>query len=143
MNVNPSTLAAFKGKLRLWRTLFIHRWHAPQTIGEQYGNPNVGLRFEHVNHAESLTEYIWRYGAFKENRDGTGREDLSDKPSRANGLQAIIAELGTDNPDFLSKRFGFLSKQHLVYVIYLYWVFSLMGFVVLPISGYFMWISLP
>ena len=60
----------FREKLRLWRTLFIHRWHAPQTIGELHGRPSVGMRFEHINHRESLTQYVWRYGAFRENDAG-------------------------------------------------------------------------
>ena len=83
----------FRQNLRLWRTLFIHRWHAPQTIGEQCKRPSVGMRFEQINHADSLSEYIWRYGAFRENSDGTGREDVSTKPSRKYGLEAVVQEL--------------------------------------------------
>lgn len=93
-------------RLRLWRTLFIHRWHAPQTIGEQFGHPSIGMRFEHINHRESLAEYVWRYGAFRENDDGTERQDVSDRPSRKYGFQAIIRELlqslGDDAPTLLS-----------------------------------------
>ena len=99
----PSREVKIREKLRLWRTLFIHRWHAPQTIGELHGRPSVGMRFEHINHRESLTEYIWRYGAFRENKAGSGREDVSDIPSRANGLQAIIKELDTSAPGLLNE----------------------------------------
>ena len=63
-------------QLRTARTKFIHRWHAAQTIGERFGNDAVGERFEHINHAKSLAEYIWRYGLFVESADGTGREPL-------------------------------------------------------------------
>ena len=99
----PSREVKIREKLRLWRTLFIHRWHAPQTIGELHGRPSIGMRFEHINHRESLTEYIWRYGAFRENKEGTGREDVSDTPSRANGLQAIIKELDINAPGLLTE----------------------------------------
>ena len=99
----PSREVKIRKKLRLWRTLFIHRWHAPQTIGELHGRPSVGMRFEHINHRESLTEYLWRYGAFRENKEGTGREDVSDTPSRANGLQAMIKELDTNAPGLLNE----------------------------------------
>lgn len=102
MAVNLSYFTGYREKLRLWRTLFIHRWHAPQTIGELHGRPSVGMRFEHINHRESLTEYLWRYGAFRENDDGTGRQDILDSPSRENGLQAIIKELETNAPGLLS-----------------------------------------
>ena len=61
-------------QLRTARTKFIHRWHAAQTIGERFGNDAVGERFEHINHAKSLAEYIWRYGLFKESADGTSRD---------------------------------------------------------------------
>ena len=59
------------------------------------------MRFEHINHRESLTQYVWRYGAFRENDAGTGRQDMSDKPSRTNGLQAIIKELESKAPGML------------------------------------------
>ena len=98
----PTREVKIREKLRLWRTLFIHRWHAPQTIGELHGRPSVGMRFEHINHRESLTQYVWRYGAFRENDAGTGRQDMSDKPSRKNGLQAIIKELENQAPGTLS-----------------------------------------
>ena len=99
----PSKTVIFREKSRLWRTLFIHRWHAPQTIGELHGRPSVGMRFEHINHRESLTQYVWRYGAFRENDAGTGRQDMSDKPSRTNGLQAIIKELESKAPGMLPR----------------------------------------
>lgn len=99
----PSKTVIFRDKLRLWRTLFVHRWHAPQTIGELRRRLSVGMRFEHINHRESLTQYVWRYGAFRENDAGTGRLDMSDKPSRANGLQAIIKELESQVPGLLPR----------------------------------------
>ena len=98
-----SRAAFFRNNLRLWRTLFIHRWHAPQTIGELHGRSSVGMRFEHINHRESLSQYVWRYGAFRENDAGTGRQDMSDKPSRTNGLQAIIKELESRAPEMLPR----------------------------------------
>ena len=91
-----------RGKLRLWRTMFIHRWHAPQTIGEQYGRPSVGMRFEHINHRESLAQYLWRYGAFAENKEGTGRVAVRAKPPLKKGLQATIKELESQAPGSLS-----------------------------------------
>ena len=60
-------------RLRAVRTLFVHRWHAAQTIGEWFGNEAVGERFEHINHVRSLAQYVWRYGAFREDEAGTGR----------------------------------------------------------------------
>ena len=61
------------------------------------------MRFEHINHRESLSQYVWRYGAFRENDAATGRQDMSDKPSRENGLQAIIKELESQAPELLSR----------------------------------------
>ena len=61
-------------QLRTARTKFVHRWHAAQTIGERLGNDAVGERFEHINHAKSLAEYVWRYGAFEESADGTAAD---------------------------------------------------------------------
>lgn len=52
---------SLRRRLRLGRTLFVHRWHAAQTIGEWFGNEAVGERFEHVNHARSLAQYIWNH----------------------------------------------------------------------------------
>ncbi len=72
---------------RFLRTSFVHRWHAAQTIGELFDNPWIGYRFEHINHVRSLVQYIWRFGAFRERDDGTGRcRAASDLP----GLGAMI-----------------------------------------------------
>lgn len=103
---------ALREKLRLWRTLFVHRWHAPQTIGERHGRPSVGLRFEHINHRESLVQYVWRYGAFRENNAGTGRQDVTDTPSKENGLQAIIKELESRAPGLLSRAVEYAVFRH-------------------------------
>ena len=73
-------------RLRSIRTRFVHRWHAAQTIGEWFGNDDVGYRFEDINHARSLAEYIWRYGAFAESPDGTGRVPVEDTHS----LRSIV-----------------------------------------------------
>ncbi len=73
-------------RLRSIRTRFVHRWHAAQTIGEWFGNDDVGYRFEDINHARSLAEYIWRYGAFAESPDGTGRVAVEDTHS----LRSIV-----------------------------------------------------
>ena len=73
-------------RLRTFRTLFIHRWHAAQTIGEWFENDEIGFRFEHINHTRSLVEYVWRYGAFSESSDGTGRVPHSE----ARSLKSII-----------------------------------------------------
>ena len=75
------------GRLRLGRTLFVHRWHAAQTLGEWVGNDEVGQRFEHLNHVQSLSEYVWRYGAFAEASDASGRVPVPGCPS----LREIIA----------------------------------------------------
>ena len=82
--------------------MFIHRWHAPQTVGEQYGRPSVGMRFEHINHRDSLTQYIWRYGAFAENEEGTGRIVIMATPPLKKGLQDTIEELEGQAPGLLS-----------------------------------------
>ena len=65
-------------RLRIARTLFVHRWHAPQTVGEWFGNESIGERFEHINHVRSLAQYVWRCGAFCEDTDATGRVGLPD-----------------------------------------------------------------
>lgn len=101
MSTDPSYVSGFREKVRLWRTMFIHRWHAPQTIGEQHGRPSVGMRFEHINHRESLTQYLWRYGSFAENKEGTGRVAISAKPPLKKGLQATIKELESQAPGLL------------------------------------------
>ena len=69
MHIQPP----WRSRLRIARTLFIHRWHAAQTIGEWFGNEAVGERFEHINQVRSLAQYIWRYGAFREDDAATGR----------------------------------------------------------------------
>ena len=74
-------------RLRLGRTLFVHRWHAAQSIGEWVGNDEVGQRFEHLNHVWSLSEYVWKYGAFAEAPDASGRVPVPGCP----GLRDIIA----------------------------------------------------
>ena len=76
-NLNHPDPMLSREQLRTARTKFIHRWHAAQTIGERFGNDAVGERFEHINHAKSLAEYIWHYGLFQESADGTGREPLA------------------------------------------------------------------
>lgn len=77
----------WRSRLRIARTLFVHRWHAAQTIGEWFGNEAVGERFEHVNHVRSLTQYVWRYGAFGEDDAGTGRVP---EPDAARSLGEIV-----------------------------------------------------
>ena len=74
-------------RLRMARTLFVHRWHAAQTVGEWFGNESVGERFEHINHVRSLAQYVWRCGAFCENAEGTGRVAL---PDAARSLRGIV-----------------------------------------------------
>ena len=85
--------AAWRPRLRLFRTLFVNRWHAAVTVGEVQNNPNIGERAEHINHAASLSEYLWRFGAFKENLQGTGRIDVNDIPSLENGLKHAFDQL--------------------------------------------------
>ena len=79
-------LPSWRQRLRLTRTLFVHRWHAAQTVGEWFGNESVGERFEHINHVRSLAQYVWRCGAFCEDAEGTGRVAL---PDAARSLRAI------------------------------------------------------
>ena len=74
-------------RLRMARTLIVHRWHAAQTVGEWFGNESVGERFEHINHVRSLAQYVWRGGAFCEDAEGTGRVAL---PDAARSLRAIV-----------------------------------------------------
>ena len=83
-----------RDRLRTFRTLFVHRWHAAQTIGERFGNDAVGDRFEHINHARSLAEYVWRYGVFEENAAGTGRVPLPDTPYSLRDIVAPVAAKG-------------------------------------------------
>ena len=81
-------------QLRTARTKFVHRWHAAQTIGERLGNDAVGERFEHINHARSLAEYVWRYGVFEESDDGTGRIACDDIPCSLREIVAPVAAKG-------------------------------------------------
>ena len=74
-------------RLRMARTLFVHRWHAAQTVGEWFGNESVGERFEQINHVRSLAQYVWRCGPFCEEVEGTGRVAL---PDAARSLRAIV-----------------------------------------------------
>ena len=85
-------------QLRLARTKFVHRWHAAQTIGERLGNDAVGERFEHINHARSLAEHVWRYGVFEESGDGTGRVLLSGDPvncARGRPVRLMMTVMGS------------------------------------------------
>lgn len=82
---------------RLARTKFVHRWHAAQTIGERLGNDAVGERFEHINHARSLAEYVWRYGVFEESGDETGRVARQDMPYGLCDVVAPVAAKGTNH----------------------------------------------
>ena len=83
-------------RLRTARTLFVHRWHAAQTIGEWFGNGSVGERFEHINHVRSLGQHVWRYGAFCEDPDGSGRMAL---PNAARNLRAIVKPIAAKGRD--------------------------------------------
>ena len=83
-----------RAQLRTARTQFVHRWHAAQTVGERLGNDAVGERFEHVNHAKSLTEYVWRYGVFEESVDGTGRVARPDIPFSLRDIVAPVTAKG-------------------------------------------------
>ena len=93
-------IAKLRPRLRLYRTLFVNRWHAAITLGEETGNPAIGERAEHINHAASLSEYLWRYGAFRENQGGTGRihgvgnADSDRIPLSSGGLKHIFDQLG-------------------------------------------------
>ena len=80
--------------LRIARTKFVHRWHAAQTVGERLGNDAVGERFEHINHAKSLAEYVWRYGVFEESADGTGRVARQDVPFSLRDIVVPVAAKG-------------------------------------------------
>ena len=85
-------------QLQIARTKFVHRWHAAQTAGERLGNDAVGERFEHINHAKSLAEYIWRYGGFEESADGSGRVAQHDLP---HGLRDIVAPVAAKGRNHL------------------------------------------
>ena len=83
------TSRELRARLRLWRTLFVHRWHAAQTLGEALGAGDaLGRRFEHINHARSLGQYVWLHGAFREADNGGGRV-----PVEGPGLGTIIEPL--------------------------------------------------
>ena len=101
----PIDSNVLKEKFRLWRTLFIHRWHAPQTIGELHGRPSVGIRFEHINHTQSLVEHVWRFGSFAENKEGTGRirVNLFEKNLDECGLEYILKWFRKRHPDLLNQ----------------------------------------
>ena len=83
--------------LRIARTKFVHRWHAAQTVGERLGNDAVGERFEHINHAKSLAEYVWRYGAFEESADESGRAARHDLPDGLRDVVGPVAAKGRTN----------------------------------------------
>ena len=98
-------------QLRTARTKFIHRWHAAQTIGERFGNDGVGERFEHINHAKSLAEYIWRYGLFEESVDGTGRVARHD--SVPYSLRDVVAPVAAKGRTHLLNaiRYAYIAEQ--------------------------------
>lgn len=81
-------------RLRLYRTLLVHRWHAAQTIGEWFGNDALGERFEHVNHLRSLVQYVWRFGAFAEGPDGNGRVRVTEFPHSLKEIVEPVAAKG-------------------------------------------------
>ncbi len=83
-------------RLRIARTLFVQRWHAAQTVGEWFGNESIGERFEHINHVRSLAQYVWRFGAFCEEADGTGRVAL---PHAARALRTIVEPVAAKGHD--------------------------------------------
>ena len=91
------------GRLRLGRTLFVHRWHAAQTLGEWCGNDEVGWRFEHLNHVQSLSEYVWRYGAFAEAPDASGRVPVPGCP----GLRDIVAPVAASGRKHLENAVAY------------------------------------
>ena len=85
----PAGENVLSSRLRLGRTLFINRWHAAVTIGEARNCPEIGARSEQINHAASLAEYIWFFGAFCENDQGTGRVDVNGSPSPSNSGSTV------------------------------------------------------
>ena len=94
-------------RLRTARTLFVHRWHAAQTIGEWFGNESVGERFEHINHLRSLAQYVWRCGAFREDADGTGRIAL---PHAARSLRAIVKPVAAKGHDHFGMAVRYAAR---------------------------------
>ena len=85
-------------RLRTARTKLVNRWHAAQTTGERLGNDAVGERFEHINHARSLAEYVWCYGVFDESADATGRIARQDIPY---SLREVVAPVAAKGPNHL------------------------------------------
>ncbi len=94
-------------RLRIARTLFVHRWHAAQTVGEWFGNESVGERFEHINHVRSLAQYVWRCGAFGEDDDGTGRFAL---PAAAHSLRAIVKPVAAKGRDHFEMAVRYAAR---------------------------------
>ena len=94
-------------RLRTARTLFVHRWHAAQTIGEWFGNESIGERFEHINHVRSLAQYVWRHGAFCENAEGTGRIAL---PDAARSLRAIVKPVAANGRDHFERAVRYAAR---------------------------------
>jgi len=97
----------WRQRLRLARTLFVHRWHAAQTVGEWFGNESVGERFEHINHVRSLAQYVWRCGAFCEEVEGTGRVAL---PDAARSLRAIVKPVAAKGRDHLELAVRYAAR---------------------------------
>ena len=98
-------------RLRTARTKFVHRWHAAQTTGERLGNDAVGERFEHINHARSLAEYVWRYGVFEESDDGAGRIARHDIPYSLREVVAPVAAKGRAHLR-MAARYALLVVRH-------------------------------
>ncbi len=101
-------------RLRTARTLFIHRWHAAQTIGEWFGNESVGERFEHVNHVRSLVQYVWRYGAFREDDEGTGRVPVANTAGSLGDIVRPVAARGRKHFELAVRyaaRFGAFKPE--------------------------------
>ena len=94
-------------RLRIARTLFVHRWHAAQTVGEWFGNESLGERFEHINHVRSLTQYVWRCGAFCEEADATGRVGL---PHSARSLRAIVEPVAAKGHDHFEMAVRYAAR---------------------------------
>ena len=94
-------------RLRIARTLFVHRWHAAQTVGEWFGNESIGERFEHINHVRSLAQYVWRCGAFCEDADGTGRAAL---PNAARSLRAIVKPVAAKGHDHFEMAVRYAAR---------------------------------
>ena len=100
-------LPSWRRRLRLARTLFVHRWHAAQTVGEWFGNESVGERFEHINHVRSLAHYVWRCGAFCEDAEGSGRIAL---PHAAPSLRAIVKPVATKGREHFERAVRYAAR---------------------------------